>query len=144
MVLAPVNLERMALFSQFLNWPTRVEHLSRAGLSEVGWARPWRFQQATGGGGQTLWHMSAQQGSPSQRAANSRGAADLSSSLGLIHYSSPTQIPSGSNVRIKYAANESNALSIPPWLGSLFPSLSADSGAGVRGVVLGRPEAVTA
>lgn len=66
--------------------------------------------------------MSAQQGSPSQRAANSWGAADLSSSLGLIHYSSPTQIPSGSNVRIEYAANESNVLSISLCPGSLFPA----------------------
>lgn len=39
-------------------------------------------------------------GRPSQLAANGPVAADLSSSLGLIHNSSPTQISSGSNVRL--------------------------------------------
>lgn len=106
--------ENDSFFNQSLNWHVHIKHLSWAGLSEVGWLRPERFWKEPGGGEQTPWHMSAQQGSSSQRDANSWGAADLSSSLGLIHYSSLTQIPQGSNIRMEYAANESNALSVSP------------------------------
>ena len=48
-----------------------------------------------------------------QQAANSRGAAELSSSLGLIHYSSPTQILSGSRSELDMQLM-SHMLSLPP------------------------------
>lgn len=112
--------------------------------SSCGWARPGWFQKHPGGGEQTLWHMLAQQGSPSPPAAKSRGAADLSSSLGLIHYSSPTQMPSGSTSELSMQLMSqmcSLSLSVQ---GSLSPSsLSADN-CMCQGVVWGGPASVTA
>lgn len=64
------------------------------------WRLAGSFQKEPGGGEQTLWHMSALQGVLLSWLLMAPVAADLSPSLGLIHYSSPTQISSGSNVRL--------------------------------------------
>ena len=74
---------------------TYIDYVPGLVLSEVGWellkgARWW--------GTNPVAHVSSA-GNPSQLDAGSV-AADLSSSLGLIHYSSPTQISSGSNARL--------------------------------------------